>query len=61
MDRGAWQATVHGVAKKQIQLKRLSIQAFVYQTRDPGSGDKTGQVVCAEYRTMLSSFAEPTT
>ena len=24
MDRGAWQATVHGVAKNQTQLKRLS-------------------------------------
>ena len=23
MDRGAWRATVHGVAKNQIQLKRL--------------------------------------
>ena len=24
MDRGAWQATVHGVAKNRTQLKRLS-------------------------------------
>ena len=24
MDRGTWQATVHGVAKSQTQLKRLS-------------------------------------
>ena len=24
MDRGVWQATVHGVAKSQTQLKRLS-------------------------------------
>ena len=24
MDRGAWQVTVHGVAKSQTQLKRLS-------------------------------------
>ena len=24
MDRGAWRATVHGVAQSQIQLKRLS-------------------------------------
>ena len=24
MDRAAWQATVHGVAKSQTQLKRLS-------------------------------------
>ena len=27
MDRGAWQATVHGVAKSQTQLERLSMQA----------------------------------
>ena len=26
MDRGAWQATVHGVTKNQTQLKRFSIQ-----------------------------------
>ena len=25
MDRGAWQAIVHGVAQSQTQLKRLSI------------------------------------
>ena len=25
MDRGAWRATVHGVAKSWIQLKQLSI------------------------------------
>ena len=27
MDRGGWQATVHGVAKSQTQLKRLSTHA----------------------------------
>ena len=27
MDRGAWQATVHGVAKSQTQLKQLSTHA----------------------------------
>ena len=26
MDRGAWQATVHGVAESQTQLKQLSMQ-----------------------------------
>ena len=26
MNRGAWQATVHGVAKSQTQLKQLSMQ-----------------------------------
>ena len=28
MERGAWQATVHGVTKSQIQLKGLSTYAF---------------------------------
>ena len=27
MDRGAWRATVHGVAKSQMKLKRLSTHA----------------------------------
>ena len=27
MDRGAWQATVHGVAKSQTRLKQLSMHA----------------------------------
>ena len=27
MDRGAWQPTVHRVAKSQTQLKRLSMQS----------------------------------
>ena len=31
MDRGAWWATVHGVAKNQTWLKRLSMQACTHQ------------------------------
>ena len=27
IDRGAWQATVHGVAKSQTRLRRLSLHA----------------------------------
>ena len=31
MERGAWQATVHGVTKSRTRLKRLSrVQAVVY-------------------------------
>ena len=30
MDRGAWQATVHGVTKSQTRLKRLSTQVHLY-------------------------------
>ena len=32
MDRGAWQATVHGVAKSWTQLKQLSRQALIPNT-----------------------------
>ena len=28
MDRGAWQATVHGIAKSQTRLKQLSTWSF---------------------------------
>ena len=29
MDRGAWQATVHGVTKRQTRPKRLSTHLYV--------------------------------
>ena len=32
MNRGAWQATVHGVAKSRTQLKRLSTHAVRLKT-----------------------------
>ena len=28
LDRGAWQATVHGVSKSQTRLKRLSVHTL---------------------------------
>ena len=34
MDRGAWWVTVHGFAKSQAQLKRLSIDSFL-RNRNP--------------------------
>ena len=30
MDKGSWQSTVHWITKSQIQLKRLSMHAFLY-------------------------------
>ena len=30
MDRGAWQATVHSVAKSRTQLKQLSMHACMF-------------------------------
>ena len=38
MDRGAWQATVHGVAQSQIQLKQLCTHthlSFSWPTGQP--------------------------
>ena len=36
-DRGAWQATVHRVAKSWTQLKRLSTHAYVHKSFPGGS------------------------
>ena len=33
MDRGAWQGTVHGVAKSQTLLKQLSTHPRTYQEK----------------------------
>ena len=35
MDQGAWQATVHGVAKSQTQLKQLSTHACMDKGHNP--------------------------
>jgi len=35
IDRGAWRATVHGVAKSQTQLKQLSMHADTYILATP--------------------------
>ena len=38
MDRGAWQATVNGIAKSQTLLKRLSMYTYVtYSIKDSKS------------------------
>ena len=31
MDGGAWKATVHGIAKNQIQLSNFSLFLFLYE------------------------------
>ena len=33
MDSGTWRATVHGVAKSQTRLKRLSTSTVIYNRR----------------------------
>ena len=40
IDRGAWWATVHGVAKSQTQLKQLSMHAETLQLFRNRSGTK---------------------
>ena len=41
MDRGAWQAMVHRVAKSQTQLKRLCVQArLFYETSIKPQNDR---------------------
>ena len=42
MDRGAWRATVHGDAKSQTRLKRLSSARVSSQLRHVGSSFLTG-------------------
>ena len=37
MDIGAWQGTVHRVAKSQAQLKRLSMHTMEHKGEDPSS------------------------
>ena len=34
MDRGAWRATVHGVAKSQTRLRQLSTHTHIYQVEE---------------------------
>ena len=37
MDRGAWWATVHGVAKSWTSLKRLNTHTHIGRTRENGA------------------------
>ena len=39
MDKGAWRATVCGVANSQTQLKRLSIHTHILQLKEQKRGD----------------------
>ena len=41
MDRDAWQATVHGVAKNQTRLKRLSSSSSFLSGASPQSGKES--------------------
>ena len=45
MDRGAWQAMVHRVAKSQTQLKWLSMHLFLQQVLGPPSSFQGGNKV----------------
>ena len=55
MDRGAWWATVHRVAKSQIQLKRLSKQAYKYAQLKVITKNVTFKIVLFYYH-LCSQF-----
>ena len=38
MDRGAWQATIHGVSESRTQLKQLSMHASCKEIRTVSAG-----------------------
>ena len=42
MDRGAWQATVHGVSKNQTRLKQLGTHNFANQLFLPATAVQRG-------------------
>ena len=44
MDRGAWQAAVHGITKSQTQLKRLSMHARTHLLNSTGSSTQCSMV-----------------
>ena len=72
MNRGAWQATVHGVAKNQTRLKPLNthtivmspdrsycfLQTFVFSSQPltPSSGQLVARLVMLETRVATPSF-----
>ena len=53
MDRGAWQATVHSVAKSRTQLKRLSMHACMFYIYIYSTGKKS------ESHSVMSDSLEP--
>ena len=62
MFRGAWQATVHGVAKSQIQLKRLRTHAHTYDALEfltLGSNAKLPCTLWLGLQNLLSNWQEP--
>ena len=49
MDRGAWQATVHEVAKTRILLNRLGTHSLVYVCPSPGRAVGWGAITFLRY------------
>ena len=52
MDRGAWQATVHSVAKSRTQLKRLSLHACMLYIYIYSTGKKSESEVTQSWLTL---------
>ena len=47
MDRGAWQAAVHGVTKSQTRLKQHSIATYSLLSQ---SWEESQQIVCYTFQ-----------
>ena len=64
MDRGAWQATVHGIAKNQTQLKQLSPHSLPQRRKRHGMLCVTNRIeqtccyVTSEARGFLLSLSD---
>ena len=56
MDRGAWQARVHGVTKSWIQLKRLSMSTLPGNL--PGGLNSFSQELCEIVNLFICHFAD---
>ena len=64
MNRGAWRATVHGIAKSQTQLKQLSPHSLLQRSKHHGMlcvTNRIGQTCCyvsSEARGFLLSLSD---
>ena len=50
MDTEAWQAAIHGVAKRQTRLKRLSMHARIYLGKAALSYNETVEYCSRDHR-----------
>ena len=58
MDRGAWQATVHGVTKSQIQLRMQ--HSLIHSGRQRGPRERSAGIAAAIVGTYSNSIIKAT-